>query len=151
FPNACAEAFASGLPVFTSPTCGAAEWVRPGENGWAVDALDVAGYRDALSDWMRRRPEWPAMRDAARQRAEPHTLDRMMGELAALYGRLLPRCGVRPMPESISRARVGSGRSRVAPRSRAFRPTGFRSLRFRSIRFRSIRFRSIRFRSLRLP
>ena len=90
FPNACAEAFASGLPVFTSPTCGAAEWVREGENGWVLDALDVEGYRGALSEWLRRRADWPAMREAARKSAEPHTTEVMIRELSALYQRLRP-------------------------------------------------------------
>lgn len=88
FPHACAEAFASGLPVFTSPNCGAAEWVRQGENGWVLDALDVEGYRAALGDWLQRRAEWPAMREAAHKAAAPYTLDRMIGELTALYQRL---------------------------------------------------------------
>jgi UDP-glucose:(heptosyl)LPS alpha-1,3-glucosyltransferase len=91
FPNACAEAFASGLPVFTSPTCGAAEWVRSGDNGWVLDALDVEGYRSALSEWLRRRADWPTMREAAHQAGEPYTLARMIRELAALYQRLAPR------------------------------------------------------------
>jgi UDP-glucose:(heptosyl)LPS alpha-1,3-glucosyltransferase len=93
FPNACAEAFASGLPVFTSPTCGAAEWVRDGENGWVADALDVDGYRSALSQWLHRRSDWPAMREAARNAGEPYTLERMIRELAALYQRLAPAQG----------------------------------------------------------
>jgi UDP-glucose:(heptosyl)LPS alpha-1,3-glucosyltransferase len=88
FPTACAEAFAAGLPVFTSPMCGGAEWVRQGENGWVVDALDVAGYRTALTEWLDRRPEWPAMRAAAHKVAEPYTLSRMIGELDQLYQRL---------------------------------------------------------------
>jgi UDP-glucose:(heptosyl)LPS alpha-1,3-glucosyltransferase len=90
FPNACAEAFASGLPVFTSPTCGAAEWVREGETGWVVDALDVDGYRAAVSQWLQRRADWPAMREAAHAAGEPYTLERMISELGALYQRLLP-------------------------------------------------------------
>jgi UDP-glucose:(heptosyl)LPS alpha-1,3-glucosyltransferase len=90
FPHSCAEAFASGLPVFTSPTCGAAEWVRPGENGWVLDALDVEGYRAALGQWLQRRSDWPAMREAAHKAAAPYTLEGMIGELTALYQRL---CG----------------------------------------------------------
>jgi UDP-glucose:(heptosyl)LPS alpha-1,3-glucosyltransferase len=91
FPHPCAEALASGLPLFTTPTCGAAEWVRPGENGWVVDALDAEGYRDALSDWLRRRPDWPAMRETAHKTAEPYTLERTTRELAELYERMRPR------------------------------------------------------------
>lgn len=89
FPNVCVEAFASGLPVFTSPMCGAAEWIDEGQNGWICDALDVDGYRSAIGAWLARRGEWPALRAAARKTAEPYTLVRMAGELEALYARLL--------------------------------------------------------------
>jgi len=89
FPNACVEAMACGLPVFTSPLCGAADWISSGANGWIVDALDVAGYRRALAGWLERRGEWPAMRAAARAAAEPHTLAAMAAQLEALYTRLL--------------------------------------------------------------
>jgi UDP-glucose:(heptosyl)LPS alpha-1,3-glucosyltransferase len=89
FSNACAEALAAGLPVFTSTACGTADWVCPGENGWVVDALDVDAYREALSQWLQRRSDWPALRARAHQSAQPYTLDRMIGELAALYERVL--------------------------------------------------------------
>lgn len=88
FPNVCMEALAAGLPIFTSPTCGASEWIRTGENGWVVDALDVAGYRDAIVQWLDKRSDWPAMRAAARKTAEPFTLERMVDELAAVYADL---------------------------------------------------------------
>ncbi len=89
FSNACAEALASGLPVFTSTTCGAADWVRTGESGWVLDALDVDGYRSALAEWLNRRTEWPMLREAAHKSGQPYTLERMIGELEALYRRLL--------------------------------------------------------------
>jgi UDP-glucose:(heptosyl)LPS alpha-1,3-glucosyltransferase len=89
FPNACLEALAAGLPVFTSPTCGAAEWLEAGRNGCVVDALDVAGYRSALAEWLGAASRWPEMRAAARRTAEPYTLARMASELEALYRRLL--------------------------------------------------------------
>ena len=89
FPNVCVEAFACGLPVFTSPMCGAADWIVEGRNGWTIDALDVAGYRSAIGAWLERRDGWPALREAARATAEPHTLGAMAGQLEALYARLL--------------------------------------------------------------
>ncbi|GAA5784519.1 glycosyltransferase family 4 protein [Chitiniphilus shinanonensis] len=89
FPNVCVEALASGLPIFTSPLCGAAEWVRPGENGWVNDALDDAGLQRSLCEWLARRADWPALRAAARATAEPYTLTRMAGELESLYAALL--------------------------------------------------------------
>ena len=89
FPNACLEALAAGLPIFTSPNCGAAEWVRAGDNGWVVDALDVDGYRAILDAWLSSRSRWEAMRAAARASAEPYTLARMASELQSLYERVV--------------------------------------------------------------
>jgi UDP-glucose:(heptosyl)LPS alpha-1,3-glucosyltransferase len=49
-PNAALEALACGLPVVTSTSCGAAELIRHGTNGYVCDALDMdglAGHLDA--------------------------------------------------------------------------------------------------------
>jgi len=89
FPNVCVEALACGLPVFTSPMCGAADWIADERNGWINDALDVEGYRRAIGTWLARRDDWPALRAAARATAEPHTLAAMARELEVLYARLL--------------------------------------------------------------
>ncbi|WP_222846753.1 glycosyltransferase family 4 protein [Chitinolyticbacter meiyuanensis] len=89
FPNVCVEALAAGLPVFTSTQCGAAEWLREGENGWVRDALDVDGLAAAIADWQRHQADWPRLRAAARATAEPHTLARMGQALEDLYARLL--------------------------------------------------------------
>jgi UDP-glucose:(heptosyl)LPS alpha-1,3-glucosyltransferase len=89
FSNACLEAFAAGLPVFTSPSCGAAEWVVPAENGWVVDALDAEGYSAAIAAWLEHRDAWPVLRGAARATAEPYTLERMVDQHIAAYTRLL--------------------------------------------------------------
>ncbi len=50
-PNAALEALACGLPVLTSRTSGAAEWIQPGVNGEVVDALDQAGWLEILNGW----------------------------------------------------------------------------------------------------
>ncbi|MDR1528934.1 MAG: glycosyltransferase family 4 protein [Burkholderiales bacterium] len=91
FPNVCIEALACGLPLLTSPTCGAAEWITEGENGWVIDALDDDGYRSAVGAWLE---SWgdPAARtslkNAARATAVPHTLSAMTEILTNLYQRL---------------------------------------------------------------
>lgn len=83
-PNAVLEAFACGLPVVTSTTCGAQEWVRSGENGWVVDAVDInalAGRLDGLAGLAGN----ASARAAARAVAEPLTLPAMADRLLALY------------------------------------------------------------------
>lgn len=89
FPNVCVEALACGLPLFTSTGCGAAEWIRPGENGWVRDALDVAGFTADIASWLQARADWPSLRAHARATVEPYTLEAMAEELLGLYRRLL--------------------------------------------------------------
>jgi UDP-glucose:(heptosyl)LPS alpha-1,3-glucosyltransferase len=85
-PNAVIEALACGLPVVTSNTCGAAELIRPGENGFVCDAMNpaaLAGYLDALSG--SGRPD-PAI---VRASVEHLGLDAMVQQLSTLYGSLV--------------------------------------------------------------
>jgi UDP-glucose:(heptosyl)LPS alpha-1,3-glucosyltransferase len=87
FPNAALEALACALPIIVSDTCGAAELVRPGENGYVCDALDVP----ALAARMAAIAASPAERlgPAARASAEPFGLAAMAERLIALYRELL--------------------------------------------------------------
>ncbi|UCV08093.1 glycosyltransferase family 4 protein [Dechloromonas denitrificans] len=83
-PNAALEALACGLPIVTSTTCGAQEWVRPGKNGWVVDAVDNVELADRLDDLAALAGD-PTARAAARAVAEPLTLPAMADRLLALY------------------------------------------------------------------
>ncbi|MDR0251166.1 MAG: glycosyltransferase family 4 protein [Burkholderiales bacterium] len=88
FPNACVEALACGLPLFTSTGCGAAEWITEGRNGWVRDALDIPGYQTALRSWLTCRETGDGRRAlcaAARTTAEPYTLAAMAKALSVLY------------------------------------------------------------------
>ncbi len=86
-PNAVLEALACGLPTVTSTTCGAQEWIRGGENGWVVDALDGAGLvrgLEGLCAWTGA----SAPRQAVRQAVVDLTLEAMSGRLLGLYREL---------------------------------------------------------------
>ncbi len=82
-PFAVAEAMASGKPVITTDSTGAAEWVRPGETGWIVKARSERQLADALETAASARARLAGMgRDARRdteRRAGPDC-DRALGE-----------------------------------------------------------------------
>jgi UDP-glucose:(heptosyl)LPS alpha-1,3-glucosyltransferase len=84
FSNACAEAMASGLPVWTTSDNGVADLIRDGENGWIVgddgwgEAFDRLGDADALA----------AVGARARETIEPLTWERHGAEVLALYERI---------------------------------------------------------------
>ena len=87
FPNSALEAMASGLPVVTSPSCGAAEYIVEGSNGFVCDALDIAG----LADRMTRIDASTAREMGERARASVAGLGlaAMADKLVALYADLM--------------------------------------------------------------
>jgi len=88
FPNVVLEAMASGIGVITSHTCGGAEFIEQGQQGFVCDALDIAALAEAI-----RRFQQPqdahAMGQAARARVEPYTQAHLVDNLLALYRQLL--------------------------------------------------------------
>jgi UDP-glucose:(heptosyl)LPS alpha-1,3-glucosyltransferase len=89
-PNAALEAMASGLPIVTTPSCGAAELVTEGSSGHVRDALDGAGMAGALAS-LESVDRREAIGAAAREAVLPYTPERMAREYVALYRRLLAR------------------------------------------------------------
>ena len=83
-PNAALEALACGLPMVTSTTCGAQEWVASGVNGWVVDAVDQPELARRLDDLAALAGN-TAARHAARASVETLTLPAMAERLLALY------------------------------------------------------------------
>ena len=91
FPNTALEALAMGLPVIVGRRSGAAELLRPGENGWICEPDDRSGLAALMRAAAR------AVRDerganaagaAARGTAEGYGIDQMARKLTDLYAAL---------------------------------------------------------------
>ena len=65
-PFAVAEAMASGLPVITTTSTGAAEWIRPGLTGWTVEPASDVALAAALDEARRQAHSLAAMGREAR-------------------------------------------------------------------------------------
>jgi UDP-glucose:(heptosyl)LPS alpha-1,3-glucosyltransferase len=85
-PNAALEALACGLPVVTSDTCGAAELIVPGLNGFVCAATDSAVLADCLDRLSGAGRPDPG---AVRATVEHLGLETMAEQLSALYGTLI--------------------------------------------------------------
>jgi UDP-glucose:(heptosyl)LPS alpha-1,3-glucosyltransferase len=89
FPSVALEAMASGLPVITTAQCGAAGIMTHGREGFILaepeETRGIAEGLRILADGDARR----RMGRAARARAEAFSWERTVGEMEALYDRLL--------------------------------------------------------------
>ena len=91
-PNAALEALASGLPLLTSTTCGAAELVKRSECGVVVDALDVYSIAEGLAHLLAQacnKARVEGLREAARGTVAHLSLEAMAERQLSLYRQLL--------------------------------------------------------------
>lgn len=88
FPNVILEAMACGLPVITSTTCGGAEFITPGQNGFVIDALDIAAISTTIQA-LPRQALGSSMGEAARLYIMSVTPAHLSKQLISLYNRLL--------------------------------------------------------------
>lgn len=87
FPNVALEAMACGLPVLTSTSCGAAELIEEGRQGFVCDALDVQALTARMQCMTA--DACAAMGPQARERSLEFSLAAMAERLIALYRSLL--------------------------------------------------------------
>lgn len=88
FPNVILEAMACGLPVITSFTCGGAEFIVNGQQGYVCDALDVPALISAVQAIPQRSAD-SSMGDAARERVLGCSPAALANQLHALYQEVL--------------------------------------------------------------
>ena len=87
-PNAVLEAMACGLPVVTTVTCGAKEWISDSEWGRVVEPLNEQMLAEAL-DWLVAQTGNVRVAQGARSAVAHLTLDGMAAQMLDLYRRLL--------------------------------------------------------------
>lgn len=87
FPSATLEAFAAGLPVITSTTCGARDIAREIDSRLVRDASDIDGLSEAIGVALAL-SEHPSTAIRAREIAARFDMDRMVGRMLALYEKL---------------------------------------------------------------
>lgn len=90
FPNVILEALSCGLPVVTSTTCGGAEFINQGHEGYVCDALDINALKDAITA-LPKAADAEKMSQAARCRIMDYTPENLSRSLINLYEKVLQK------------------------------------------------------------
>lgn len=88
FPNVILEAMACGLPVITSDSCGGAEFIEQGSNGFFCDALDISKLREAVMA-VPSLEKSNVMGMKARDKVKDSTPGKLSSQLISLYQNIL--------------------------------------------------------------
>lgn len=88
FPNVTLEAMASGLGVITSNSCGTAEIIKNGHNGYVCDALNHQELGNAILNF-EEKPRALMLGQNARTTVEPFTAEKLSQDLLSLYTKVL--------------------------------------------------------------
>ena len=88
FPNVILEAMASGLGVITSTSCGGAEIIEQGRNGYCCDALDIPALSNAISAFSDQNHA-ERLGIEARKTVQSFDSEHLMRKLLSLYGQVL--------------------------------------------------------------
>ena len=88
FGNVILEAMASGLGVITTPSCGGADIITSGINGYIADALDIESLSQAVT-LLEDSGQAQSFGKHARKTAESFTAERLGKELLDLYSNCL--------------------------------------------------------------
>lgn len=88
FPNVIIEAMSCGLPIITSHSCGGAELIEQGKQGFVCDALDIKSLQEFITN-ISSREQNSAMSLAASQRVSSFTPAALSNQLTKLYQQLI--------------------------------------------------------------
>ncbi len=88
FPNVILEAMASGIGVITSTSCGGAEIIEEGQNGYCCDALDIPALSSAINAFSDK-GHAESLGMMARETIKPFTSERLTNQLLSLYSQIL--------------------------------------------------------------
>ena len=96
-PLVLLEAMAAGMPVITTETCGMADVVEHGFNGWLIPPADSAAMEEGILRLASSVELRQKLGEAARETMKRYTWERAARQLEALYLHVLALEGRSPL------------------------------------------------------